>query len=741
MVSLYNYSTKRIKHYSVSACLFPLCAAHGLAITTVEGVGNTRNGLHEVQKRLIEFYGLQCGFCTPGFVMSMFTLLRNDPTPSKDTVEQAIEGNLCRCTGYRSIFTAFQSFAEGECPLGDNCCKNHKFVDGKEQTPVSGSESQKKPVPVESTQTAVFPAELMLSEKRMTGTLTFKGSTYTWIEPATLKDLLILKQKNPDAPVVMGNSAVAFLIKSGGLKSTTLLYGKNIDELNDVQVTEEGIRLGPALTFTDLKDRLKELSEKITDNKKRYFPSILYMVRRYGADQIRNVATLGGSLLSSKPHFDLPPLLAATGASIEIASVNKKRRVKYNGNLDLAPEEILTSIILPYSTEDEYLEFFKVAERRTFSPCTGNGALFVKFSKGGDTVESLCLCFGGFGSSMIIADKSAEKSRGREFNEVLLSDLLSSISEELNAKASGTKSDQDYHMKLASGFLFKFYIIVVTQRNCRKTPEETRSAIELLTNTPYESTQVYESVPSDQEQTDAVGRPIPSVSSQGIVSGEAVFIDDMPKFENELFLSLVTSSSCHATITDVDVSKALQMPGVRGFIDHRDVPGDNLWGPMLQDEEVFASKEVTYVGCTIGAVVADTREQAMLAAKAVTIKYKDLDAIVSLQDAIKKESFYPFQEELVEGDVTEAFRLSDHVIEGEFETGRQEHFYMETQSTIAVPMKEDNVMELFVGTADLATTQKICWSMFALRSLNARKFVHSLTAYNKTMFLPCGGYN
>ncbi|KAL3836928.1 hypothetical protein ACJMK2_022334 [Sinanodonta woodiana] len=475
--------------------------------------------------------------------------------------------------------------------------------------------------------------------------------------------------------------------------------------MNDVRLTEEGIRIGPALTFTDLRDILKELSEKLTDEKKRYFPAILYLVRHYGADQIRNLATLGGSLINSRSNYDLPTLLAAVGASIEITSVNETRTVKYNGNLDLAPEEIITSIILPYSTEDEYLEFFKVAGRRTFSLCTGNGGLFVKFSKGSNTVESFRLCFGGFGGSMITADKSAEKATGREFNEVLLSDLLSSISEELQAKAAGTKSDPDYHVKLASGFLFKFYISVLTQRNGLSTPEETGSAIEPLTKIPYESTQIYENVPGDQELTDAVGRPVPSVSSQGMVSGEAIYIDDMPKFENELIIGLVTSSRCHATITDVDVSRALQMPGVRGFIDHRDVPGDNHWGPLLPDEEVFASKEVTYVGCVIGAIVADTREHVKLATKAVTIKYKDLDAVVSIQDAIKKESFYPFQEELVAGDVIEGFRLSDHVIEGEFETGRQEHFYMETQSTIAVPRTENNEMEVFVGTQDLTSTQ------------------------------------
>ena len=115
-------------HFSLNACLAPLCAMQGMAVTTVEGIGSIKRGLHPVQERLAHMHGSQCGFCTPGIVMSMYTLLRNNPRPSAEAVEHAFAGNLCRCTGYRPILDAYKTFSpvEGEvqavCPSTGKPC-------------------------------------------------------------------------------------------------------------------------------------------------------------------------------------------------------------------------------------------------------------------------------------------------------------------------------------------------------------------------------------------------------------------------------------------------------------------------------------------------------------------------------------------------------------------------------------------------------------------------------------------
>uniref|UniRef100_T1GQG1 2Fe-2S ferredoxin-type domain-containing protein n=1 Tax=Megaselia scalaris TaxID=36166 RepID=T1GQG1_MEGSC len=127
MVSSINRSTNKIKHIAVNACLTPVCSMHGLAVTTVEGIGSTRSKLHPVQERIAKSHGSQCGFCTPGIVMSMYALLRSLPQPSMKDMEVAFQGNLCRCTGYRPIIEGYKTFTkEFACGMGEKCCKLSK---------------------------------------------------------------------------------------------------------------------------------------------------------------------------------------------------------------------------------------------------------------------------------------------------------------------------------------------------------------------------------------------------------------------------------------------------------------------------------------------------------------------------------------------------------------------------------------------------------------------------------------
>ncbi len=112
MMSKYDRESRTIKHMSVNACLAPVCSMHGLAVTTVEGIGSTRGKLHVVQERIAKAHGSQCGFCTPGMVMSMYTLLRNNPRPSMQDIDEYFQGNLCLCTGYRPIIEGFRVFTE-----------------------------------------------------------------------------------------------------------------------------------------------------------------------------------------------------------------------------------------------------------------------------------------------------------------------------------------------------------------------------------------------------------------------------------------------------------------------------------------------------------------------------------------------------------------------------------------------------------------------------------------------------
>ncbi|XP_064394961.1 xanthine dehydrogenase/oxidase-like isoform X6 [Halichondria panicea] len=185
------YQEGVVTHAAVNACLAPLCSVDGMAVTTVEGIGSSRDLLHPVQERIARAHGSQCGFCTPGFVMSMYTLLRNSHAPSEKQIEGAFEGNLCRCTGYRPILEGFKTFSQtGCCGGATKCCMDVKSSDGiKTIKGPSVLFDASKFRPLDPTQEPTFPPALR-TEPLIS--LAIKGPRVSWYRPLTLDQLLVL---------------------------------------------------------------------------------------------------------------------------------------------------------------------------------------------------------------------------------------------------------------------------------------------------------------------------------------------------------------------------------------------------------------------------------------------------------------------------------------------------------------------------------------------------------------------
>nr|XP_019575593.1 PREDICTED: xanthine dehydrogenase/oxidase-like [Rhinolophus sinicus] len=163
-----------------------------------------------------------------------------------------------------------------------------------------------------------------------------------------------------------------------------------------------------------------------------------------------------------------------------------------------------------------------------------------------------------------------------------------------------------------------------------------------------------------------VGRPLPHLAAAMQASGEAVYCDDIPRYDNELSLRLVTSTRAPHTICScrsIDISEAQKVPGFVCFISADDVPGSNETG-IFNDETVFAKDKVTCVGHIIGAVVTDTPEHAQRAAQGVKITYEDLPAIITIEDAIKNNSFYGHEMKIEKGDLKKGFSEADNVVSG-----------------------------------------------------------------------------
>lgn len=310
---LINRETKQIRHIAINACLMPICACHGCAITTVEGIGSTRTRLHPVQERIAKAHGSQCGFCTPGIVMSMYALLRNAPTPSMTDLEVAFQGNLCRCTGYRPIIDGYRTFTnELNCGMGDKCCKMNGNGICTEDNIDDVLFEPSKFQPYDSSQEPIFPPELLLSNKLDTTSLRFQSDRVLWYRPTKLAELLRIKQDHPNARIVIGNTEIGIEMKQKHFDYPVLVLANQIRELLEIERQEDGgISFGASVTLSELEDTLLAQIKERPEYETRVYSTIIEMLNWFAGKQIRNVASIGGNIMTGSPISDLIPIFAA----------------------------------------------------------------------------------------------------------------------------------------------------------------------------------------------------------------------------------------------------------------------------------------------------------------------------------------------------------------------------------------------------------------------------------------------
>ncbi|XP_073502610.1 aldehyde oxidase-like isoform X1 [Phyllobates terribilis] len=718
MVSHIHPVSKKIRHYSANACLLPVCSVYGAAITTVEGIGGTTSRLHPVQERIAKAHGSQCGFCSPGMVMSVYSLLRNHPEPTMEQIYEALGGNLCRCTGYRAILDGCKTLCKEP-----NCCKleQNGQLDHDQRDNITTLFLNKEDLlPVDPTQELIFPPELtLMMQKKSPQSLVFQGEKVKWITVFNLEELLDLKVKYPEAPLMVGNTSIGPEIKSKGVFYPVIISIGRIPDLNIVKYTKDGLCIGAACTLSMLKETLEEAVSQLSYEKTKTFRVLLQQLKSLAGQQIRNVASLGGHIISRNPNSDLNPILACGNTSLNVLSKGKTRRIicnddffRWKGSSScLLPEEVLVSVFIPFTQKWEVVSAFRQAQRKVNSMAIVVAGMRVLFRDHSDIIEDMNIYFGGIGTSTVQANKAREAVIGRQWNEETLGEACRFILDEISLTPSAPGGKVEYRRTLTVSFLFKFYLEVLQALNSEYRVNGHNSPVDVaqrnnvkstvMQNTTLKSMQKYQEITTHQATQDAVGRPVMHHAAMMQVSGEAVYCDDMPRIEGELFLALVTSSKAHAKIISLDVTEALSMPGVCDIITAKDVPGSNNFSYYNWPDQLLADNKVLCVGYIICAVVADKPECAKQAAKKVKIIYEDIKpVIVTIEDAIKQDSFFEPDKKIQQGDVDEAFKTADHILEGEIYIGGQEHFYMETQSIRVIPSKEGQEMEIYAATQD-----------------------------------------
>uniref|UniRef100_A0A803TV48 FAD-binding PCMH-type domain-containing protein n=1 Tax=Anolis carolinensis TaxID=28377 RepID=A0A803TV48_ANOCA len=665
MISTYNADSKKIRHYPANSCLLPLCSLYGAAVTTVEGVGTTTTKLHPIQQRLAKCHGSQCGFCTPGMVMSMYSLLRNHPEPSMEQIAAALDGK-----------PAFSPSLFGSCL--SSLCKPEEFH------------------PRDPTQDYIFPPELIrMAEENKGRTLVFHGERTTWISPVSLEELLDLKATYPDAPLVVGNTSIGLDMKLLGIWHPVLLHPVRIPELHVVTMRENGIVIGAATHLAQLRDILLSLVPELPAEKTKIYRTLLKQLRTLAGEQIRSLASLGGHIVSRGSVWDLNPVLAAGNAVLNLASIDGTRQIPLNDEFltkvpeaDLSPMEVIVSVFIPFSQDDEFISAFRQAERRKNAWSVTNSAMKVLFQPGTDVIEDLAIFYGGISGTTVSAKNSCLKLIGR--GGPMMGNLVVGLG---HTTVTGGLPGLALHRvcrwprsSTIQVMVFKVYLNVYKMMiHCKRT----------ITGKGLD-------VNPHQPPQDPVGRPIMHESGIKHTTGEAVYVDDIAPADGQLYMAVVTSTRAHAKILSIDVSKALEEPGVVAVVSAHDIPGEN----GDEHEKVLAEDEVhLHLGLLYHHILHTINGHSNLLFY-VLLELNN-EFLNLLQEAIEHNSFLTKEKKIEKGNVEEAFQTVDEILEGEIHVGGQEHFYLETNSVFVIPRKEDGEMDIYVSTQDATVVQEL----------------------------------
>jgi len=409
----------KLHHKTITSCIVFIPYLNGKQLFTVEYLADKQNGLHPVQEALVKTNGSQCGYCTPGFVMSMFNLYKTVESPDKRDVEQALSGNLCRCTGYQSILDAAALFKD--------LPKEDKF-----------SVSEKEYI------------QTLKKIAKEANDLYVEREHEIYIQPQTLQKALNYKKENPEAVLLGGASDLALLKTKKHLDLPHLLDLSHIKELQSVVKKDDYWEIGAGVSLEHL---------RMTFEGK--FPSFQKMLDVFGSQQIRNMATLGGNLGSGSPIGDTLPVLMAHQAELLIETASSQRTEKLEDYLlgyrktSLMPDEIITKVLLP-SDEGQIIWSQKISKRRDLDISTVSAGFALKLTKEGK-VQSIILAFGGMAAITNRAYQTEDFLLGKDWERSVIEEAMKILEEEFTP-LSDARAEAEGRKLLAKNLLLKFFI-------------------------------------------------------------------------------------------------------------------------------------------------------------------------------------------------------------------------------------------------------------------------------------------
>ena len=611
---------------AVNSCIALLPMFAGRELMTVEGVAGANGELHPVQQAMVKHYGSQCGYCTPGIIMSMFEGYYREDLREPWQIADQLCGNLCRCTGYRPIRDAAR---ETLLPCGKS---GGKICSAKDSCDPH--------------------ARRLLGERSALKGCHYERGNESFLRPDSLNELLALLRRDPGARLIAGGTEIGVEINKQQRTCPRLISVEAVAELREVRSETDAWHLGAAAPLTTIEEAVGE-----------EFPSLGKMLWLFGFRQLRNRATLGGSLATSSPIGDAAPVLLSLDASLELVSEEHGKRTipldefftGYRRNV-LREGEIIKAVVLPRK-HPQKAEFFKVSKRREMDISAVSAAFCIECDEQ-EIVTRARIAFGGVAATPMRAKRAEQAQIGRTLADACET-VFATLGEEFSP-LSDRRGSAEYRRGVIRGLWEKFV-------RGEPGPQDARG--DFVSDAAW-------TVESDS-------RALPHESSTGHVTGRAEYVDDIAQHRTMLDVWPVCSPHAHARILKRDATRARAIPGVRAVLMAEDVPGHNNVGVTRKDEMLFAETEVLYHQHLVALVVGDTPEICCEAAKLVEVEYEPLPPIVTIHEAIAAESFHTDANYMRRGDWRAGLDGSPHRLEGEFEFGGQEHFYLETQAAWA----------------------------------------------------------
>jgi len=431
-----------IRYRVFNACILLLATLDGKQLITVEDLAS--DGLHPVQQALVDHHGSQCGFCTPGFVMSLFAMVHEEGRDKgwkpgragRGGIDEGLAGNLCRCTGYASIARAAEEVLAG--PVDD------RFSSKREQT-----------------------VNALRAIGRKQGLqLEYQGRRF--YSPRSIDELCQLLARHPDAVMVAGGTDVGLWITKQLRVLRTLIYTANVPELHRLEINKEQacLKIGAAVNYTDAMETLCAL-----------YPDFRPLLSRLGAVQVRNAGTIGGNIANGSPIGDMPPPLIVLGARLVLRNAAGRRELDLEdffieyGKQDLRAGECVEQVLLPLPDPDEradlHFRVYKLTKR--FDQDISAVCAAFALQKKGEIVQSIRICYGGMAGVPARARKTESVLLGARWSQEIIDQAMAAMVQDFQP-LTDWRAGSEYRMLASQNLLQRFYLETTTTETVQVGP-------------------------------------------------------------------------------------------------------------------------------------------------------------------------------------------------------------------------------------------------------------------------------